>query len=84
VLLIARRQPGSTATLDELLAYQGDGIAPGFDFVAATAAAPGGIGVAVGDLTPGEYLVVNPIPKAGAEGGQPLAAEGMTAEFTVE
>lgn len=84
VILVVRREPGSTATVEELLAYQGNDVAPGFKLVAATGAAPKSFGVAVGDLTPGEYFAINPIPKAGEEGGESLAAQGMMAEFTVE
>ena len=79
-----RADANGAATLDELLAYQGDDVAPGFEFVTATGAAPGQFGVAVGELTPGEYVALNPVPKAGDESGQPLGAQGMLAEFTVE
>lgn len=84
VILIVRREPGSTATVEELLAYQGDDVAPGFELVAATGAAPDSFGVAVGDLEPGDYFAINPIPKDGEDGGESLAAQGMMAEFTVE
>lgn len=84
VILIVRREPGSTATVEDLLAYQGDDVAPGFELVAATGAAPDSFGVAVGDLAPGDYFAINPIPRDGEEGSESLAAEGMLAEFTVE
>jgi hypothetical protein len=84
VMLIARREPGATATLDDLLAYHGDGIAPGFELAAATGAPPGGFGIAVADLTPGDYVALNPIPKGDGAAATPLAAEGMLVEFTVE
>jgi hypothetical protein len=84
VLLIVRRDPGSTATLEDLMAYHGDGLAPGFTLMGATGAAPGQPGVAMADLTPGSYVAICPIPQGGQPDGESHAKLGMISEFTVE
>jgi hypothetical protein len=86
-VLLLRVTDGSTATLDDLLALPGPGLAAKVRPVADVVAGPGTTNTSLVQLDPGRYVAVCYVPvgsKRGAVGdGEPHHAEGMAAELTV-
>ncbi len=82
-MIIARKADGVDLTWDEILGMPEDESESLVDFTAAAFAPPGGSSNALGNLEPGEYVMVCFVPVGGAEDGPPHFAQGRRAEYTV-
>ncbi len=84
VMLITRRKPGVTASASAIL-DKGDNIfETDLDLVAAVGIEPGGAGGTAADLTPGGYIVLDPLPIGEGEDSPQNFQLGMFGEFTVK
>ncbi len=90
VVVIVRKKAGVTESFDQILAKAAEGgpeaVGPYVEDVAAGAfTLPGSSSAITADLTPGQYLLLCPIPVQGANGeeGPPHFTQGMIHEFSV-
>jgi hypothetical protein len=85
VLLITRRKPGVTDSVADIMNMnEGDIFGSKLDLVMAAGAPPGASTATAGELTPGEYIALCPIPQGGKPEGKSHAELGMYQEFTVK
>jgi hypothetical protein len=92
VMMITRRKPGVTGTAKDILAKPGDPLQSDLEMLGAVAAPPGQYGVTALVLTPGDYIVLDPVPQGGIpQPGTAPAADakqnymlGMFGEFTAK
>lgn len=86
-MLLARRLPGTTEPVEELLALPEEELVAKLELIGGVGAAPAEADVTVTDLAAGDYVVVCFIPTGTTGGvagdGPPHAFEGMVAEFEV-
>lgn len=82
-MVLFARAEGETRSFQELVELPEEETEGAVRFVGAAFAPPGGDGVVIADLEPGDYAMACFIPVGGSEDGPPHVAEGMLAEFTV-
>lgn len=82
-LVLMRRNDGTTASVDELMALPPDQLMSQLTMAGVVFADPGGSQVLLGELEPGSYIAVCMIPTGGDEQAEPHLAHGMAAELEV-
>lgn len=83
-LVLMKRNPGTTESVDELLALPQDQVMSKLTMIGVVFAdTPETSSALIADLDPGSYVAVCMIPVGGAEEGEPHALHGMVAELEV-